>query len=128
MAEIRKCFICGQSYEYCPNCNNAAEPWKFLYDTEECVEVAEVWYAYRGKEITKEEAKAKLDKHPSIIALVLKNDSTPANEIQEIYGVEIVKKIEPEVVEETTEEKPVEVKPVEEPKMEKKSFGKNFKK
>ena len=94
MAEKRKCFMCGKEYEFCPNCADKGneEPWKFLYHDVKCMQVSKIWYAYRGHEISKDEAKTQMDEYPDVIAMILKNDSIPAKEIKDIYGVK-----EPEV-------------------------------
>ena len=112
MTEKRKCFICGKEYEYCPNCSNAGEqPWKFLYHDEKCVDISNIWYAYRGKEITKDEAKTKMSAIKPNIDDALKHNSVAANEIKEIFGIK-EEKPEPKKtdVEKVEEKKPVENK------------------
>ena len=105
MAEKRKCFMCGTEYEYCSNCADGRDkPWKFLYHDENCLAVSNIWYAYRGHEISKEEAKTQMDEYPEAVAKILKNDSTPAKEIKDIYGVkEPEKKVEGQAVEKKDE-------------------------
>ena len=112
MAQDRTCFMCGTKYSYCPTCKtpDAGKPWKFLYHDERCEAISKIWYAYRGHEISKEEAKRQLDKYPENIELILKNDSVPANEIKEIYDIHEEKQAE----EKHTEEKPVEEEAIKE--------------
>ena len=63
------------------------------------MDIANIWYAYRGKEISKETAKSEMEKIKPNIDNVLKHSSIAANEIKEIFG------IHEEVVEEIIEEK-----------------------
>lgn len=57
-AKDRTCFCCGKTYQYCPQCKeyDPTETWKFLVHSQKCLDVYNVWQAYRGKEMTKEEA------------------------------------------------------------------------
>lgn len=107
MANIRKCMMCGKKYEWCINCGDRhpEETWRYLYHDENCMKISNIWYAYRGKEISKEEAKKQMDKYQDNINDILKNDSIPAMEIRDIYGVkeEKVDVEEVPVVEETVE-------------------------
>lgn len=85
----KKCFICGKIYSYCPHCKDAnpEESWKILFHDEKCRDISRIWYAYRGKEITKEEAKESMSVLKPNIDDTLNYDSVPAKEIQEIFGV-----------------------------------------
>ena len=60
----RKCIICGKEYVYCPHCGNGSkeETWRYLYDSELCLNVFNVLSKYQFKHITKEEAKAEIEK------------------------------------------------------------------
>ena len=116
MAKQRTCVVCGKKYEYCLDCHTK-EPvvtWKYLFDNETCKNICEIRNAYKGKEISRENA---------IIALkaygakdIVKGDGVIATEIKELLKEETVKA---PVVEEKKEEAPVEkVEPVEEAKVE----------
>ena len=106
MAVKRTCFMCGTEYEWCNTCHDfdATETWKYLYHDKECLDISKIWYAYRGNEISKEEARKRMDKYPNMIALILENDSNPANEIKEIYNVPKQKLTEETDVENVTDE------------------------
>lgn len=56
----RHCLICGKQYIYCPNCGggNKEETWRYLYDSEDCMEVFNILSRYINKHIDKEEAKS----------------------------------------------------------------------
>lgn len=93
----RKCIICGERYVYCPTCRDSRpdEPWRNIYDSEDCMAVANIWYAYRGKEISKEDAKKKIEQYPAVLEKVFKLSTVAAIEIKAIcdYVEEV---IEPE--------------------------------
>ena len=117
MSVKRTCFMCGTEYEWCNTCHDfdATETWKYLYHDRNCLEVSKIWYSYRGGEISKDEAKKRMDKYPETIAAILEYTSIPAVEIKEIYNVpeqEPIKETEQETV--ITEKQPVEEKSVEE--------------
>lgn len=60
----RKCFCCEKIYHYCGHgCkdDNPNEPWRFLFHDENCKKVYELWQAYRGKEITEDSLREKLN-------------------------------------------------------------------
>lgn len=117
MAVKRTCFMCGAEYEWCNTCHDfdATETWKYLYHDKNCLDISKIWYAYRGGEISKDEAKKRMDKYPETIVAILENTSVPANEIKNIYSVpekEPIENIELET--DIVEEQPVEEKSVEE--------------
>ena len=86
MAKMRTCMICGTRYEYCSHCNHEEPSWKFLYHDENCKEIGNIWYAYRGNEISKADAKKAMNAFKPNIDLALKYDgSTAAKEIQELF-------------------------------------------
>lgn len=121
MAHERTCMICGDQYKYCPTCKeyNPNEPWRMLFHDEDCLKISKIWYAYRGREITKEQAKNRMGKYPDRLQKIFTNDSIAAKEIKDIFDI-VEKKVEEQVKEqaaETVEEtKPVEeAKPVEAP-------------
>ena len=126
MATKRKCFMCGTTYEWCSTCHDfdTTDTWKYLYHDENCLAISRIWYAYRGSEISKEEARKQMDEYPESIAMILQYNSVPAKEIQEIYGVE--EKEEPmeiDVIEEVSQE--VQKQVVEEKKPVTKESSKN---
>ena len=107
----RHCMMCGKLYEYCSHCNdfNPNEMWKYLYHDEKCQSIGHIWYAYRGNEITKEEAKEQMSQYKPNIDEVLKYTSIAAKEIRDIFGI-----VEEEKTEEVAEEKSIEgIKPEE---------------
>lgn len=89
MAHERKCMMCGTEYKYCSHCNDfdPTESWKYLYHDKKCKAIANIWYAYRGNEISKEEAKARMSEYKPNIDAVLKYTSIAANEIRDIFDV-----------------------------------------
>lgn len=82
----RTCLLCGQTYSYCHRCNEYKdEPtWKYLYHDENCKEVADIWHAYKGNELTKAQAKAKLKEHD--LTEILKYHSFAINELKDIMA------------------------------------------
>lgn len=64
MAHERKCFCCGVEYQYCAHgCKeyDPLETWRYLVHDYKCKDIYDIWQQYRGKEITKEAAKAALE-------------------------------------------------------------------
>lgn len=99
----RKCIVCGKTYSFCPSCKNASsgDGWRFLYHDENCRDMCEILFSYRGKEITKEQAKRKLMVYKPNIDDTLKNDSITAKEIQDIFDIKKeVEESDKEVIEE----------------------------
>lgn len=47
MAGKRKCIVCRQEYDYCPNCSDEQPRWRFLFDTQNCNNIWEVFNDYR---------------------------------------------------------------------------------
>ena len=97
----RTCMMCGAQYKFCSHCNDfdPSESWKYLYHDQKCKDLGQIWYAYRGNEITKEQAKKRMEKIKPNIDDVLKYTSIAANEIKEIFGSK------EEIVEEIAEDK-----------------------
>lgn len=89
MAQDRICMMCGTKYQYCPHCGeyNPDEQWRLLVHDKKCLDLSRLWYAYRGGEITKSEAKERMGKIKPNIDNVLKHKSLAADEIKEIFGV-----------------------------------------
>lgn len=88
MAELRRCIVCGKIYEYCIHCGDSKqdELWKYVYHDENCMAINHILRSYRGGEISKDEAKQRMDQYPQNIAIVLNSDSIIANEIKDIYS------------------------------------------
>lgn len=108
----RHCLCCGRVYEYCSHCNDfdPTESWKYLYHDKNCMAIANIWYAYRGNEISKEEAKEQMSQYKPNIDEVLKYTSIAAKEIRDIFGVVEEEKTEDTVIEKQVEDiKPEEV-------------------
>ena len=101
MAKERVCMMCGRHYKFCKHCREYEhEPgWKYLYHDEKCKAIGDLWYAYRGNEISKAEAKKAMSTFKPNIDDVLKYTTIAANEIREIFDVK-----EDSVVEEKTQE------------------------
>ena len=125
MKKMSTCILCGTQYPvFCPTCRDAnpTDTWKYLYDDKECVELSQIWYAYRGNEISAEKARTEFRKHKAKLEDILKNNSIAALEIRAIFAEENPVKKESAIEEtdnktedsiKTAEETPVNV---EEPK------------
>ena len=89
MAHERRCLLCGTEYKYCSHCNDydPTETWRYLFHDEKCLELSNVWYAYRGNEISKEEAKKRFEKYPENLDKILKYTSIAAKEIRAIFDI-----------------------------------------
>ena len=63
MVYTRTCICCGKQYEYCPHCGESKNKprWLVNYDDEGCHVAFQTVTDYLAKEITKEEAKEKLE-------------------------------------------------------------------
>lgn len=96
MANERICLMCGTKYKYCPHCKefDPTETWKFLFHDKQCLAISEIWYAYRGKEISKEEAKERMSQYPESLKMIFKNTSIAAKEIRDIFDVHEEESIE----------------------------------
>ena len=55
MANLTKCKICGEAYNYCPNCANT-HAWKFYADTHEHYQIHMILDGYKTKLYSKEQA------------------------------------------------------------------------
>lgn len=119
MANERTCMICGTEYKYCSHCReyDSTKMWMYLYHDEKCKAIGETLYAYRGKEITKEEAREAMlkctpniddaIKYPSLVASEIRNILDVSNEEKVEEVVNKNKPVEKPVVDETSEDKPV---------------------
>ena len=59
----RTCFVCGNSYRYCPTCggDDPKETWRFLYCSENCHEIEHIWEdCFRDKNCSTEDAAIRL--------------------------------------------------------------------
>lgn len=96
----RNCIICGKEYRYCPNCgaDNKDETWRYLYDSEECMNVFNILSRFKNGHIGKEEAKSQFK------ALKISRDKKFTAEIQkqidDILKVEKAPKEEMQIVKE----------------------------
>lgn len=59
----RKCIVCGVEYTYCNNCREyASQPsWKNIYHDENCRNIMNIATEYMAGNLTKADAKSKLD-------------------------------------------------------------------
>ena len=64
MRHERTCQICGEVYQYCPNCSDYDDQprWRFMFDEENCLNIYSVLNEYKAGIIDAKAAKAKLDK------------------------------------------------------------------
>ena len=102
MAHERTCMMCGEKYQYCSHCDeyDARETWKYLYHDKNCMAIGNIWYAYRGKEITKDQAKEQMNEYKENLEKIFKHHSIAADEIRDIFGIKLE---EPKKVEEKTD-------------------------
>lgn len=87
MSKERTCFICGLHYHWCSSCHDfdPEESWKYLFHDKDCLKISRIWYAYRGNEISKEEAKREIEKFPKdLLNNIMTHTSVAAEEIQKI--------------------------------------------
>ena len=90
MRNERICLMCGTHYSFCPHCKESKpdEMWRFLYHDRKCLELSDLWHAYRGNEISKKEAQRKMSELKPNIDDVLKYTSGAAREIREIFDID----------------------------------------
>ena len=64
MRHERHCQICGEAYQYCPNCVEYDDQprWRFMFDNENCLKIYGVLNEYKAEAIDAKAAKAKLEK------------------------------------------------------------------
>lgn len=58
----RICVCCGAGYKYCSQCDSDEPLWKYTFDKIECVQTFNILTSYGVNQITKEEARQKLEK------------------------------------------------------------------
>lgn len=112
MAKERTCMICGRHYKFCHHCKEfELEPkWKYLYHDEKCKQIGDIWYAYRGDEISKEDARKALSKlTPNIDAALKYTGTIASNEIRAIFDVDVTPKDDTSVKTDIVEENKPEV-------------------
>ena len=89
MAYERTCMMCGENYKYCSHCHDfdPTETWKYLFHDKDCLAISKIWYAYRGNEITKEEARRQMEKYPERMQKIFKYTTIAAKEIRAIFDI-----------------------------------------
>lgn len=110
----KTCIICGNQYRYCVNCgsNKPYQYWRNIYCSEDCKGVGQLWYQYRGGEISQKDAKILIERYPTVVYKVNAIDTPVAKEIQAICSY--VEEVEKQPVEDVTEESIDIIEPVEE--------------
>lgn len=56
MANLTKCLICGEKYNYCPSCSGT-HAWKFYTDTHEHYQIYMIIEQYNSKLYSKDDAR-----------------------------------------------------------------------
>jgi len=56
MANLTKCLICGEKYNYCPSCSGT-HAWKFYTDTREHYQIYMIIEQYNSKLYSKDDAR-----------------------------------------------------------------------
>ncbi len=53
----RKCYLCGKTYYYCPNCTNDYNKptWMFMFESENCFKIFNALQLHYQKSLTDEE-------------------------------------------------------------------------
>ena len=90
MAHERICGICGTEYRYCAHCNefNSNETWRYMYHDENCRAIANIYHAYQGNEISKEEAKERMSKYPENLKKIFDYNATVVSKtIRSIFDI-----------------------------------------
>lgn len=62
-SKARNCIVCGKEYEYCNRCSSHANmpTWMALYHDDNCRSIMNIATEYMAGNLTKAEAKSKLD-------------------------------------------------------------------
>lgn len=85
--KTRNCIVCGTEYKYCNNCKSDASlpTWMAIYHDGNCRNIMNIATEYMAGNITKESAKAELEK----CDLSSKKDFTESvlRAVNEIYSV-----------------------------------------
>ena len=93
--KTRACIVCGKEYIYCNNCNDYAKypAWMAIYHDENCKDIMTIATEYMAGNLSKAEAKTKLDKCDLSNRKNFSNSVTKA--IDEIFTEKKPAKIEP---------------------------------
>lgn len=99
MSNLTKCSVCGNTYNYCPNCAST-HAWKYYTDTHECYQIFIAIKQYKKGLISKEEARRILEN----LGLTLKSNldkykPVVSAKIREILTVDEI--VEPPIEEKT---------------------------
>lgn len=63
MSKIRKCIVCGKTYEFCPHCNKDNNiRWMAEYCSQDCKQAFDICSRFVGGAISGEEAYEKFSK------------------------------------------------------------------
>ena len=57
----RECYLCGDKYAYCSNCNKKDPAWMAEFHTENCKNIFDICTRFNMQLLTKDEAKAALE-------------------------------------------------------------------
>ena len=62
MSKKRECYLCGETYYYCPTCSNdkLKPAWMAEFHSESCKNIFDICTRFNMKRLTKAEAKAAL--------------------------------------------------------------------
>ena len=62
MRKTRECYLCGESYKYCPTCSNyrMKPAWMAEFHEENCKNIFDICTRYNLKMMSKEDAQAAL--------------------------------------------------------------------
>lgn len=61
MSNLTKCVICGEKYNYCPNCAGT-NGWRLYTDTHEHYQIFTIFQQYNAGVFTKEDARKAFEK------------------------------------------------------------------
>lgn len=125
--KMRKCAVCRSEYTYCPRCNEDKDKpnWYFAFCSSNCKDIYETTSSFENNWISRDEARAELDKldlskadtfgtsyKSSIEKIYITNDVVIENVLtsKDVEESELVNEIEPESEEETEIKKPKRAK------------------
>lgn len=107
----RTCYLCGEKYEYCPNCGRHDPTYKATFCSENCKDIFKSLCSYGSGTISAEDCKELLD--CCDLSKKLSYKESVQNTIEQVYATSVAVIVEDKV--ETKEEVIVEeIKPVEE--------------
>ena len=60
----RECYLCGETYKYCPTCSNdrVKPSWMAEFHSENCKDIFDICTRFNMELLTKEDAKAAIEK------------------------------------------------------------------